>query len=266
MKNVLLSGMMGRMGNMIVLDMIHNKRATLVGSIVAPLEIDEAKDFLASNGILDIPVSSEAETVLESVSNTDVFLDFSVMRAVERNLNVVTKKKIPSIIGVSGFAEEDYDWMRSIAVENDVPVLLVPNFSIGILLVKKMVEMARRYYHKVEIIEAHHDQKRDAPSGTSLDIATHLAKIEPPYSLTPPVDEVDMGSRGFAVKDVHVHSLRLPGIIAEQTIIFGAPGEQLSIAHRTLSRDSFLAGIYYAIEHVAELKGFNVGLESVIQI
>jgi 4-hydroxy-tetrahydrodipicolinate reductase len=266
MKNVILSGMMGRMGSMIAVDVIHMKRANLVGSIVASDEVDEARDFLASNGVMDLPVSSDAQALLDSVSKADVYLDFSIMRAVESNLKLAAKKRIPSIIGVSGFAEEDYDWMRSIAVQNNVPILLVPNFSIGILLIKKMVELARRYYQRVEIIEAHHDQKRDAPSGTSLDIAMHIAKIEPPPSPFPPIDEVDMGSRGFQVKDVHVHSLRIPGIIAEQTIIFGAPGEQLSISHRTTSRDSFLAGIYYAIDHVGELKGFNIGLESVLQI
>lgn len=266
MKNVVISGMMGRMGSMIALDMIRNKRANLTGAVVAHQEIEKAKDFLAANGKIDVPVAPDSESLLYSLEEVDVFLDFSVLSAVEKNINSVAKKRIPSVIGVSGFAEEDYDWMQTLADENNVPILLVPNFSIGILLVKKMVEMARRYYPKVELVEAHHDQKRDAPSGTSLDIATHIAKIEPPPITTPQVDEIDMGSRGFTVKDVHVHSIRLPGIIAEQSVIFGSPGEQLSICHRTTSRESFLPGIYYAIEHVAELKGFNIGLEKLIQI
>ena len=266
MANVLLSGMMGRMGSMIAQDMIHTERGRLSGAVVAPGEIDRAKEYLDRLRTGNIPVSSDITQVLDSLSDVDVFLDFSVMSAVEQNLKAVASRKIPSVIGVSGFAEDDYDWMASIASQNDVPILLVPNFSVGILLVKKMVALAREYYPKVEIIEAHHDQKRDAPSGTSLDIATQLAKIDPPQSTYPPIEELDMGSRGMEIRDVRVHSIRLPGIIAEQTIVFGALGEQLSIMHRTTSRDSFLAGIYYAVDHVEELKGFHVGLESVMKI
>ena len=266
MANVLLSGMMGRMGSMIAQDMISTERGRLVGAIVAPNEIERAKDFLARMDARNIPVSSDITQVLDSTPTVDVYLDFSVMSAVEKNLKESAARKIPSVIGVSGFAEDDYDWMGSLASQNDVPILLVPNFSVGILLVKKMVGLARAYYPKVEIIEAHHDQKRDAPSGTSLDLATHLAKIDALPSLSPQIEELDMGSRGLEVRDVRVHSIRLPGIIAEQTIVFGAPGEQLSIMHRTTSRDSFLAGIYYAVDHVEELKGFNVGLESVMKI
>jgi 4-hydroxy-tetrahydrodipicolinate reductase len=265
MVNLILSGMMGQMGSMISHDILTKRHINLVGAIVASHEIEKAKGVLARYDVANIPVVSDIRDIYRS-EPVDVFLDFSVMAATKINLPEIASRKIPSIIGVSGFAEDDYGWMRSMSEQYDVAILLVPNFSIGILLVKKMAALARAYFPKVELVETHHDRKRDAPSGTSLDIATMLAKIDPPPAETPQVEELDLGSRGMDVKDVKIHSLRLPGVIARQSILFSRKGEVLSIEHDTTSREAFLAGIYFTIENIYKMKGFNIGLESIMEI
>jgi 4-hydroxy-tetrahydrodipicolinate reductase len=266
MPNVVISGLMGRMGSMIARDFIRQGKVTLAGAVVAEHEIERARAFLDQMGAENVPVSSEVSHILMKSRQIDIYLDFSVWGAVESNVPQVARKGIPAIIGASGFAEDDFDWMETLSKENDVPILLVPNFSIGILLVKKMSMMVRKYFPTAELIETHHDLKRDAPSGTALDIATSLAKIEPPPPVNDPVEELDMGSRGMAVRDVKIHSIRLPGVIAEQEAIFAGNGEVLTIKHCTTSRAAFLAGIYFAIEKIGSLKGLTVGLDKIMDI
>lgn len=266
MPNVVLSGLMGRMGSMIARDFIRHGKVSLAGAVVAPFELERARAFLDQMGAENVPVSSEISHVLMKSRQIDIYMDFSVWSAVEVNVPEVARNGIPSIIGASGFAEDDFSWMETLSKENDVPILLVPNFSIGILLVKQMAMLARKYFPTAELIETHHDLKRDAPSGTSLDIATSLAKIKPPPPVNDPIEELDMGSRGMAVRDIKIHSIRLPGIIAEQEAIFAGNGEVLTIKHSTTSRAAFLAGIYFAIDNIASQKGFTVGLEKIMDI
>jgi 4-hydroxy-tetrahydrodipicolinate reductase len=266
MPNVVVSGMMGRMGSMITRDFVLANHVNLVGAVVAQNEVERARNFLDQLGAKHVPVSYEVSQILKTAGNIDIYLDFSIWGAVEGNVPEVAQAKIPCIIGVSGFAEEDFEWLEKLSVENGVPILLVPNFSIGILLLKHMSCIVRKYFPKVELIETHHDMKRDAPSGTSLDIATTLAKIDPPAPPNPQIDELDMGSRGMSVRDVKIHSLRLPGVIAEQQVVFASKGELLTLTHSTTSRESFLTGIYYAIDHIHEVDGFQVGLDKIICI
>ena len=266
MPNVILSGMMGRMGSMIARDFLHTQRVSLVGAVVAQDEIEKARSLLDSLGAETVPVSWDVSQVMKTAGQVDVFLDFSVWDAVVDNIPKVAESIVPTIIGVTGFIEDDFEWLEKLANENKIPVLLVPNFSIGILLIKKMSMLARKHFPSVELIETHHDMKRDAPSGTSLDIATSLAKIQPPLPVNPPVEELDMGSRGLSIRDVKIHSLRLPGVIAEQEVIFAGNGEILSIKHKTTSRAAFMDGIYYAIENINNIDGFAVGLDKIMDL
>lgn len=266
MPNIILSGIMGRMGNMIVREFLRTRRVTLVGAVVAQDEIERARVLLDSLGAETVPVSWDVSHVLQTAGQVDVFLDFSVWDAVQDNIPKVAQGAVPSVIGVTGFIEDDFEWLEKHANENNIPILLVPNFSVGVLLIKKMSMLAREHFPTVELLETHHDLKRDAPSGTSLDIATSLAKIQPPDPVHPPVDELDMGSRGLSIRDVKIHSLRLPGVIAEQEVIFAGNGEILTIKHKTTSRIAFMDGIYFAIENINSIKGFAVGLDKIMDI
>lgn len=266
MPNVVVSGMMGRMGSMIARDFVLADHVRLVGAVVAQDEVERARALLDQLGAQNVPVSYEVSQILKTAGNIDVYLDFSVWGAVEGNVPEVARANIPCIIGVSGFGEEDFEWLEKLSADNGIPILLVPNFSLGVLLLKHISCIVRKYFPKVELIETHHDMKRDAPSGTSLDIATSLAKIDPPAPPNPPIDELDMGSRGMSVRDVKIHSVRLPGVIAEQQVVFASKGELLTLTHNTTSRESFLTGIYYAIDHIHEVHGFQVGLDKIIII
>ncbi|MFH1514737.1 MAG: 4-hydroxy-tetrahydrodipicolinate reductase [bacterium] len=266
MPNVILSGMMGRMGGMIMREFLQSGRVRLVGAVVAHDEIEKARSLLDSLGAENVPVSWDVSHILKTAGQVDVFLDFSVWDAVVDNVPKVVESAIPAVIGVTGFIEDDFEWLEKLAKENNIPILLVPNFSVGVLLLKAMSMLARKHFPTVELIETHHDMKRDAPSGTSLDIATSLAKIQPPPPVNPPVDELDMGSRGLSIRDVKIHSLRLPGVIAEQEVIFAGDGEVLSIKHKTTSRIAFMQGIYYALENINNIEGFAVGLDKIMDL
>jgi 4-hydroxy-tetrahydrodipicolinate reductase len=169
------------------------------------------------------------------------------------------------VIGTSGVKESDIETLSRRSGESGTPVLIVPNFALGAVLMMKFCQMAAAYMPAAEIVEMHHNKKADAPSGTAMRTAELIAgaRTSPPASDATQVVKSD-GARGGEVAGVRIHSMRLPGLLAHQQVTFGAPGELLTIRHDSMDRTSFMAGVLLAVRRVRDLRGLHVGLESVM--
>lgn len=192
----------------------------------------------------------------------DAVLDLSVAEVARRTLAWVLEHGRDAVIGTSGLTAADLEGARS----GRSRVLVVPNFSIGAVLCQRFAAMAAPHFASVEVLEAHHDAKRDAPSGTSIATARAIADARRGAGLgqvADPTRELAYeGARGAEVEGgVRVHSLRLAGLIAHQEVRFGGPGEGLVLCHDTYDRESFVAGMLLALRRLEEVDGLEVGLD-----
>jgi 4-hydroxy-tetrahydrodipicolinate reductase len=182
------------------------------------------------------------------------------------NLRWCIEHDLDVVVGTSGFAEERLDEVRGwLADHPHTRVLIVPNFSVGAILMMRFAEQAARFFESAEIIELHHAGKADAPSGTALRTASLIGAARTAAGLGAPPDATAScrpGARGATVDDVHVHSVRLAGLVAHQEVLFGGNGETLTIRHDSLDRVSFMPGVLLAIRRIGSLPpGLTVGLE-----
>ncbi|MEV6969506.1 4-hydroxy-tetrahydrodipicolinate reductase [Hamadaea sp. NPDC051192] len=197
--------------------------------------------------------------VVVDFTNPDVVLD-NVQWCVDQGIHVV--------VGTSGFTEERLDLVRSLlAGKPEVGVLVAPNFAIGAVLMMEFAERAAKYFDSAEIIELHHPQKVDAPSGTALRTAQLIAAARASAGLgempDATKDEID-GARGATVDGVRVHSVRSRGLVAHQEILFGTPGETLTIRHDSFDRASFMPGVVLAVRSVGSRPGLTVGINPLL--
>jgi len=206
---------------------------------------------------------------LDALIGSDVVVDFTHVAAVMGNLRWCVEHSLSVVVGTSGFSDERLAEVRSWTDQQpDVRVLIAPNFSIGAILMMRFAAEAARFFDSAEIIELHHANKMDAPSGTALRTAGLIAEARAKAGLGPPPDatkeELD-GARGATVDDIHVHSVRLAGLVAHQEVLFGGHGETLTIRHDSLDRASFMPGVLAAIRGIASLPpGLTVGLEPLL--
>jgi 4-hydroxy-tetrahydrodipicolinate reductase len=171
------------------------------------------------------------------------------------------------VVGTTGIGAAELDEIRALLEneENESHVIVAPNFAIGAVLMQRFAAEAARYLPAAEIIELHHDGKVDAPSGTALSTAARLAKARR-EGWEGPEGESVRGVRGGEAEGVRVHSVRLPGLVAHQEVIFGGPGQTLTIRHDSMDRESFMPGVLLAIKQVATRKGLTVGLEPLLDL
>jgi 4-hydroxy-tetrahydrodipicolinate reductase len=198
----------------------------------------------------------------------DVIVDVTRPDAVMDNIRFAISHGIHAVVGTSGFTPQRLDTVRTWLTDAPgVGVLIAPNFSIGAVLMMRFAEQAARFYESAEIIELHHPDKVDAPSGTALRTAERVAAARTAAGLGPVPDataESAAGSRGTVVDGIHVHSVRLRGLVAHQEVLLGAVGETLTIRHDSVHRSSFMPGVLLAIRFVPTTPGLRVGLDSLI--
>ena len=206
---------------------------------------------------------------LEALLGSDVVVDFTHVAAVMDNLRWCVEHGLSVVVGTSGFGDERLAEVRSwTAAAPDVRVLIVPNFSIGAVLMMSFAAQAARFFESAEIIELHHNRKMDAPSGTALRTAGLIGEARTKAGLGAPPDATEKeldGARGTTVDDIHVHSVRLSGLLAHQEVLFGGRGETLTIRHDSLDRASFMPGVMRAVRSLSSLPtGLTVGLEPLL--
>jgi len=192
----------------------------------------------------------------------DAVLDLTSAEVVLQNTKTIIESGCRPIIGTSGLTEEAIYSLQTLSKKNHVGGIIVPNFSLGAVLMIQFAEKAARYFPRAEIIEKHHDQKKDAPSGTSLYTAQKIHGVR--QNQTVACKETITGALGANVNDIPIHSVRLSGLLAHQEVIFGDTGETLTIKHDSLTRDCFAAGIALACDKVMELGELIVGLEHLL--
>ncbi len=200
----------------------------------------------------------------------EVVVDFTVAEAVRHNVTHYATLGIHAVIGTSGLSDGDIAHMETLFSGSGPNAVVVPNFAIGAVLLLHLSRIAAPHMDGVEIVELHHDAKRDAPSGTAMHTAAVIASARRdagsgPLPEDPTTDFVLPGARGAeAPGGVHVHSVRLPGLVAHEEVIFGAPGQSLTIRHDSYDRRSFMPGVLLAVRAVAGRPGVTVGLEALL--
>lgn len=205
------------------------------------------------------------------ISNkADVMVDFTNPDSVMENLKFAIANGIHSVVGTTGFDKTKLDSLRELIASNSqVGVLIAPNFGMGAVLMMKFAATAAPYFESAEIIELHHPEKADAPSGTAIRTAEMItqARTEAKSGKIPDKTTNSInGARGAKVGDIAIHSVRLRGLVAHQEVIFGDTGETLTIRHDSLNRSGFMPGVIIAIRKVGKNPGLTVGLENYLDI
>lgn len=226
----------------------------------------------AVNGAGDMELVAALDTGddLAALKQAQVVVDFTHPDAVMGNLEFLTGNGIHAVVGTTGFSEERLETLRSwLATDPSVGVLIAPNFALGAVLAMRFAQQAARFYNSVEVIELHHNRKADAPSGTAAHTAKLIGEARAAAGLEPGGDattsEMD-GARGALVENVRVHSVRLPGLVAHEEILFGGEGETLTIRHDSLHRTSFMPGVLLGVRSVLSRPGLTVGLENILDL
>lgn len=194
-----------------------------------------------------------------TAAGTDVAVEFTRPTEGPANISWCVAQRIHVVSGTTGF-DPDPTWSE----QRDVGVFLAPNFAIGAVLMQRFAEQAIRHLPDAEIIELHHHDKPDAPSGTAMTTARRMAAARGAHDELDPSVERVTGARGGDVEGIHVHSVRLPGLVAHQEVIFGGQGQTLTIRHDSTDWTSFMPGVVMAVKAVASRPGLTVGLDALL--
>jgi 4-hydroxy-tetrahydrodipicolinate reductase len=218
---------------------------------------------------VELAAQVDQDDSLDALTGCDVVVDFTHPGVVMDNLRWCVEHGINVVVGTSGFGDERLAQVRSwLESASSIRVIVAPNFSIGAVLMMRFAAQAARFFESAEVIELHHAAKMDAPSGTALRTASLIGEARQKAGLGTPPDATRQevpGARGAAVDDVHVHSVRLSGLVAHQEVLFGGHGETLTIRHDSLDRASFMPGVLLAVRGVASLPpGLTVGIEPLL--
>ncbi len=257
---VIVQGALGKVGREVVIALCQEPETEIVGAT----ELDASSDSLIlPDGSGSIPFSSDLARLIDEVK-PDVLVDFTIASAAMSAARIATEKGVNLVIGTTGLSTDNLDEINRLAKERVVGAVVAPNFALGAILMIHLAKIAAPYLDHAEIIELHHDQKADAPSGTSLLTAREMARARGKPFLQPPPPKNESESRGETTDGVAIHSVRLPGQLAHQEIIFGTAGQTLRIRHDQISREAFMPGVILAVKEVVKRKGLTVGLAAIM--
>ncbi|EHI14093.1 4-hydroxy-tetrahydrodipicolinate reductase [Mycolicibacterium thermoresistibile] len=224
----------------------------------------QAADDLTLSAEVDAgdPISALVDT------DTEVVIDFTHPDVVMDNLKFLIDNGIHAVVGTTGFTDERLDRVRDwLSAKPGVGVLIAPNFAIGAVLCMQFARQAARFFESVEVIELHHPQKADAPSGTAARTARLIADARKGMPPNPDATSTALdGARGADVDGVPVHSVRLAGLVAHQEVLFGTQGETLTIRHDSIDRTSFVPGVLLAVRNIARHPGLTIGIEPLLDL
>jgi len=257
---VVVHGALGKVGQEVVRAVYREPEMQLVGAV----DLKATQDSLAlpdSSGT--VPFSTDLASILSSC-RPDVIVDFTIAKATMPAVRVAAKSGVNMVIGTTGLTADDLGEIERLATENKIGVVVAPNFALGAVLMMHLARIAAKYLDYAEIIELHHNQKADAPSGTAKSTAKGMAAERGKPFLRPSEQDGAFASRGEQLEGINIHSVRLPGLLAHQEVILGAPGQTLSIRHDTISRECFMPGVMLAIKEVVKRKGLTYGLDTLL--
>jgi 4-hydroxy-tetrahydrodipicolinate reductase len=266
MHRVVVAGAAGRMGRAAVRTISRRDDMMLVGALGHTTGVGQDAGVVAGAGTVGVPITTSLVEIF-LIGRPTVLVDLSRGAPAAEHAAVALDHRVPAVIGATGLEAEAIAALRERAASQATGVLIAPNFALGALLMMDFARRAARFFPHAEIIELHHDRKRDAPSGTAARTARLVAESRG-QAPRAPVEEVEAprGVRGGIVEGVRVHSVRLPGLVAHQEVVFGGPGQTLTIRHDSTSEESFMPGLVLGIQKVGALRGLVEGLEGVLDL
>lgn len=262
MIRVLVSGAAGRMGAEVVRAVTSAQGMT----VVAAVDPNAAGGSVLVEDGRSIEYSADLQEAI-SASKPDVMVEFTHPTVVEGNVRIALANRVDCVIGTTGISEDKLAELAASAPEGTC-CFFAPNFAIGAVLMMQFAEKAARFMPHVEVIELHHDQKADSPSGTALRTARLIAAARTEVPAVPGRETEGPGmegARGGVIEGIHVHSVRLPGLVAHQEVLFGSQGQTLSIRHDSIDRTSFMPGVVLAVAKVGALSGLVIGLDKLME-
>lgn len=250
MIKVAVCGACGKMGQEVVKAVSEDSSIELVAKI----------DICKGEGIY--------ETIKDAMNKVkiDVLVDFTQPKSIFENAKFCINNGIKPVVGTTGLSDEQVEEIKKLSQAKGVSCLIAPNFTTGAVLMMMFAQQAAKFFDNAEIIELHHNQKKDAPSGTAVKTA-QLMSCENKSFATGNCEEIELvkGARGgISYNDIHIHSVRMPGYIASQEVIFGASGQILKIRHDSMDRTCYMKGVLLAIKHVMSNNEFVYGLENIL--
>lgn len=266
---VVVNGACGKMGREVIKAVAQAEDMTLVGALDKnPAQLGQDIGEAIGYQPLEVPIMNDLEATLVAAQSEGlaVMVDFTHPDSVYESVRAAIAYGVRPVVGTTGLSNAQIRDLAEFADKASIGCLIVPNFSIGVVLMQQAAQQAAQYFDHVEIIELHHNQKADAPSGTAVQTAQMLAEAQKTFN-TPLVTETETmpGARGGSTPEgINIHSVRLPGLIAHQEILFGAPGQLYTLRHDTSDRSSFMPGVLLCIRRVMALKSLIYGLDKVL--
>jgi 4-hydroxy-tetrahydrodipicolinate reductase len=211
----------------------------------------------------DLHVAPDAAAL--QATRADVAVDFTHIDAARANLRWCAEHGVHAVVGTTGFTDADFERIGSAFTNSNC--FIAPNFAIGAVLMMRFAELAAPWFDSVEVIELHHDEKIDAPSGTAMATAERVAQASAEWAPDPTTAEVLQGARGGrGAADIRIHSVRLRGLVAHQEVLFGTTGQSLVVRHDSFDRASFMPGVLLAVKAVPGRPGLTVGLDALLGV
>jgi 4-hydroxy-tetrahydrodipicolinate reductase len=232
--------------------------------VVCAVNNDEMLELVAKIDIKDSEFSSIEEA--KANKSIDVLIDFTQPSSVFENAKYCLNNGIKPVIGTTGLTDIQIDELKNLSKEKNVACLIAPNFSTGAVLMMMFSKMAAKYFENAEIIEMHHNQKKDAPSGTAIKTALMMSEARKSFK-SGNCHEIEtiQGSRGgTSYSDIQIHSVRMPGFMASQEVVFGSMGQTFRIRHDSTDRKCYMPGIIMAVKYIANNDDFIYGLENIL--
>jgi 4-hydroxy-tetrahydrodipicolinate reductase len=258
---VVIHGASGRVGQVLISTLYRGPEVKLVGAV----DIKTTGDKLILGDGSTIPFSTDLEQIL-GATKPEVVVDFSLAKAVMPMVRTATKQRVNLVTGTTGIGAEEISEMARLAEVNQVCIIMASNFALGAVLMMHFARLAAKYMDYAEIIELHHNQKIDAPSGTALNTARAMATTRGrPFSAAADAGK-NFPSRGENVSGIPIHSVRLPGLMAHQEVILGGLGQTLSIRHDTINRECYVPGVLLAVQEAVKRKGLIQGLDNLLSL
>jgi 4-hydroxy-tetrahydrodipicolinate reductase len=252
----------GRMGQTVCRAVCDDPALDLVAA-VDPHHAGLDLRSVASIDHNSMQVAAGADELLRQ--RVEVAVDFTRIDAARENLSFLAEHGIHAVVGTSGFTQDDFEWVRGAFTASNC--IIAPNFAIGAVLMTRFAELAAPFFETAEIIELHHDQKIDAPSGTAMHTVERMAAASDQWAADPTTHHTLEGARGGrGPAGIPVHSVRLRGIVAHQEVLLGTTGQTLTIRHDSYDRTSFMPGVILAVKRVSDLQGLTVGLDAVLDV
>lgn len=257
-KKVLIAGFTGAMGQKAVKLVNSMAGFEVVGGLSPHVNHEPQKYGLAS----DVQVFQQLSDIPDHFA--DIWIDFTTPSAVYENVKYALTHHISPVVGTTGLTDEQESELIALSQKEKVGGLIAPNFGMSAVLLMKFAKEAAKYFPDVEIIEMHHADKKDAPSGTALATAKMIAENRPTHQTSPDEVETLEDVRGGDYQGIKIHSVRLPGYVAHEQVLFGGEGEALTVRQDSFDRQSFMSGVKVALEKVDTLDELVVGLENIL--